>query len=329
MPTRARAVRIREAGGPEILEIGEIEIRDPGPGEILVEVAAAGLNRADVLQRKGFYPAPPGVPADVPGLEFAGTVALAGHDSGWQEGARVMGIVGGGGCATHLVVHGREALPVPERLSLTDAAAIPEVFLTAYDALFLQGGLSLGETCLIHAVGSGVGTAAVQLARAAGARPLGTSRTERKLERCRDLGLEDGVVVNEGAFAKAVLEKTGGRGADVVLDTVGAAYLDEDVKALAHGGRIVVVGLLGGAKGSFNLGRLLPKRGRVMGTVLRSRPLEEKATLAQAFRRAVLPGLESGALRPVVDQVAPMDAIGEAHARMERDETFGKIVLLW
>lgn len=327
---KARAIRISEHGGPDVLQVGEIDVRDPGPGEILVEVAAAGLNRADLLQRRGLYPAPPGVPSDVPGLEYAGTVAALGEGvTAFRAGDPVMGIVAGGGMATHLVTHEREALPVPRDMELTDAAAIPEVFLTAYDALFLQGELGPGQTVLLHAIGSGIGTAGLQLALAAGGRPLGTSRTADKIERCRGLGLEQGILVEEGKFADAVVERTGGRGVDVVLDVVGAAYLNENVKALARRGRIVVIGLMGGVKGEFSLGRLLPKLGTVRGTVLRSRPLEEKADLAQRFARDVIPLFEAGKVAPVVEEVLAMKDVAEAHRRMEDNRTFGKLVLAW
>lgn len=326
----ARAVYIRGKGGVEVLEVASFAPRDPGPGELLVEVAAAALNRADILQRKGFYPAPKGSPSDIPGLEYAGTVLTAGPEvQGFARGDRVMGIVGGGAMATHVIVHEREAIPVPEGMALPDAAAIPEVFLTAYDALFVQAGLKLGERVLLHAVGSGVGTAALQLALAAGARPIGTSRTQAKLDRCRGLGLVDGVIAEGGKFAERVRAVAGGAGVDVVLDTVGAAYLAENVAALGLRGRIVVVGLLGGAKGELPLGALLDKRARVIGSVLRSRPLEEKAALAREFTKHALPLFASGKLRPVVDAVLPMEDIREAHGRMERNETFGKLVMVW
>jgi putative PIG3 family NAD(P)H quinone oxidoreductase len=327
---QARAIVIEGKGDVDVLRLGELAVREPGPGELLIEVAAAGLNRADTLQRRGFYPAPPGAPANVPGLEYAGTISKLGegvHD--FAPGERVMGIVAGGGMATHLVVHAREAIRVPERLSLQQAAAVPEVFLTAYDALFAQAGLGLGQTVLVHAVGSGVGTAALQLALATGARPIGTSRTQDKLERCKALGLRDGLLVPDKRFAPEVMQRTAGRGADVILDTVGAAYLGENLAALASGGRLVLVGLLGGATAELPLGVLLAKRARVLGTVLRSRPLEEKAALAQAFSRDVLPLLQSGALEPITDCVMPMGEIAEAHRRMESNQSFGKIVLAW
>ena len=329
---QARAVIIEGKGEVDVLRIGTLAVREPGPGELLIEVAAAGLNRADTLQRRGFYPAPPGVPPNVPGLEFAGTVAQVGPEvSGFAAGDRVMGIVGGGGMASQLIVHAREAIRVPEGMSLTDAAAIPEVFLTAYDALFCQAALRMGETVLLHSIGSGVGTAALQLARAVSARPLGTSRTQDKLERCRELGLAaaDALLVSDKRFAAQVLERTGGHGADVILDTVGAAYLGDNLNALAGRGTLVVIGLMGGASAELALGALLQKRARVQGSVLRSRPLEEKAALAQAFTREVLPLFERGALKPVVDCVLPMAEVREAHRRIEKNDSFGKIVLSW
>jgi putative PIG3 family NAD(P)H quinone oxidoreductase len=327
----ARAVRIKEPGGPEALHVDRISVDDPGPGQILVEVAAAGLNRADLLQRRGLYPAPPGVPKDVPGLEYAGRVAALGDGvRTFEVGDEVMGIVGGGAMATHLVVHEREAIRVPEGLALTHAAAIPEAFLTAYDALFEQAGVTSGERVLIHAVGSGVGTAALQLARLVGAQALGTSRTEDKIDRCAELGLGDGLHVTDGTFADEVKARTGGHGADVILDLVGAGYLAENLAALAPLGRMVVIGLLSGAKAELPMGPLMKKRLRVFGTVLRARPLEQKAALAQRFGDRIAPLFAAdGPLSPVVDEVVPMSEIAAAHERMERNATFGKIVLSW
>jgi len=327
MSIEARCVRIRESGGPEVLELGTVEVRDPGPGEVRLAVAAAGLNRADTLQRRGFYPAPKGFPADVPGLELAGRVeALGPGVEGFAVGDPVMAIIGGGGMATHAVVHGRELLPVPGELSLEEAAAIPEVFLTAFDALFAQGNLRMGETVLLHAVASGVGTAALQLARNAGARVVGTSRSPEKLERCAELGLEHSIDTADGTFAEAV-QALGG--ADLIVDTIGAKYLKENLKALSLLGRVVVLGLMGGVKGEMPLGLLLQKRATMVGSTLRARPLEEKAALAQRFIQQVLPHFAEGRLKPVIDAVLPMSEVGEAHARMERNETFGKLVLRW
>ena len=327
----ARAVVLRGAGGVDVLDIAEVEPPVAGPGQVVVEVAAAGLNRADCLQRRGLYPAPPGEPADVPGLELSGVVVDCGPGvRAVSRGQRVMCLVGGGAMATHVAVHERVLVPVPDALDLVEAAAVPEVFMTAFDALFVNAGLALGETVLVHAAGSGVGTAAVQLAARAGARVIGTARTASKLDQCKALGLAAGVTVgSEQRFADAVKAATGGRGADVVIDLVGAAYLEENLRALAPRGRIVVVGLLGGASGTLPLAMLLGLRGRIAGTVLRSRPLEEKALLAQAFATQVVPLLADGRVAPVVDQILPMTEVREAHRRMESNQTFGKIVLRW
>lgn len=327
MPT-GRAVRIVESGGPEVLSLGELEVRDPGPGEVLVRVAAAGLNRADCLQRRGFYPAPPGVPADVPGLEYAGVIEAVGQGVAFGKGDRVMGIVAGGGMSEYVVAPECEVLPVPDALSLEEAAAVPEVFLTAYDAILVQARLSLGETLLIHSVASGVGTAAIQLGAVVGATTLGTSRSPDKLKRCEQLGLHHGVLVQDQQFSAQVLELSP-RGIDVTLDTVGAAYLAQNIKVAASRGRIVVIGLMGGVKGELPLGLLLSKRARLVGSVLRSRSLDEKATLAQSFKHHVLPLFKQGRLRPVIDDVLPMTDIAEAHRRMDANETFGKLVLKW
>lgn len=330
MPTTARAVRIEGAGGPEALKLGEIQVRDPGLNEVLVQIEAAGLNRADVLQRKGVYPAPPGTVKDVPGLEFAGKVSAVGDDvRSVAVGERVMGICAGGGMASHIVMHERELVPVPPGLSMEQAAAVPEVFMTAFDALISQGGLRSGQFALLHAVGSGVGTAALQLCLASGAIPIGTSRKADKLDRCRELGLQHAIDTADGSFAGAVKELTGGRMAQVVLDTIGGKYLAENIKAVALQGQIVVIGLLGGARAELNLGLLLSKRANLRGSVLRSRPLEEKIAVAQAFRAQVLPLLEAGQVKPIVEAVLPMDDIQAAHQRLEGDQVLGKLVMAW
>jgi putative PIG3 family NAD(P)H quinone oxidoreductase len=325
-----RAICIREPGGPEVLELRELPDPLPGPGEIRVKVHATALNRADLLQRRGLYPAPPDSPADIPGLEFAGVVEVLGpRASRFKVGDKVMGVVGGGAYAERLVLHERAAVRSPAGMDLTQAAAIPEAYFTAFDALILQAGLRSGERLLIHAVGSGVGTAAVQVARLIGARTLGTARSEEKLRKAQRLGLETAIVAREPKFAEEVKKATGGAGVDVVLDLVGGAYLEENVRALAPRGRQVVVGLVAGTSAPLNLGALLAKRLEIRGTVLRSRPLEEKIAVAQAFERQILPALDSGALRPVVDEVMPMAEVQQAHRRMESNETFGKLVLVW
>jgi len=297
---------------------------------VLVAIKAAGLNRADCLQRRGVYPAPAGVVASVPGLEYAGHVAALGAGATrFKLGDAVMAIAAGGSMATHIVAHEGELLPVPRGLSITEAAALPEVFMTAYDALVLQASMGLGTHVLIHAVGSGVGSAALQLALAAGAVPVGTSRKADKLERLKSFGLKHGIVAEDGLFADALRRETGGRLADVVLDTIGGKYLRENLRALATQGTIVTIGLLGGVKAELLLGMLVAKRASLRGSVLRSRSLGEKLHLTRAFEAAVLPLFESGALKPVIEDVVPMAEIQRAHARMESDDLFGKLVLAW
>jgi NADPH2:quinone reductase len=326
---KAKAIRIREPGGPDVLEVGEIEVAQPGPSEVLIEVAAAGLNRADCLQRRGFYPAPPGVPADVPGLEFAGVVESVGDSvSAWKPGDRVMGIVGGGSMATRLLTEGAELMAVPEEMSLEEAAAIPEVFLTAYDAIVLQGGLERGGSVLFHAVASGVGTAGIQLASVIGATSIGTSRTADKLPRCTDIGLNHAVLVEDGNFAEGVLTAAP-KGVDVILDTIGAAYLAQNIKVIGKKGRIIVIGLMGGVKGELSLGTLLAKRASIHGSVLRSRSPEEKAALTKSFSGEMLQRFTTGDLKPIIDDVLPMTDVQTAHQRMDANETFGKLVLHW
>jgi NADPH2:quinone reductase len=325
-----RAVVISTFGGPEVLELREVPDPVPGPNEVLVRVAASALNRADLLQRRGAYPAPPDAPQSIPGLEFAGEVEACGDRCTVLKAKdRVMGVVGGGAYAEKLIIHERAAVRIPEGMDWPQAACIPEAFLTAFDALFLQCGLAAGERVLIHAVGSGVGTAAVQLARAAGAFSIGTARSQEKLDRARELGLDRGVLVGAPRFADEVRRLTGGAGADLILDLVGGAYLEENLKAIAPRGRHIVVGLVAGATATIPLGLLLNKRVQLRGTVLRSRPLEEKIAAAQAFARQVVPLFERGLLRPVVDAVLPMTRVREAHQRMEANATFGKVALVW
>lgn len=322
-----RAARIREPGGPEVLVIEEIEAPPLFPEGIRVRVCATALNRADLLQRRGLYPAPPGVRPDIPGLEYAGEVIACGSRARlWTPGARVMGLVGGGAYAEEVVVHEREAIPIPDSLSYTQAAAVPEAFMTAYDALFLQGALALGEDVLIHAIGSGVGTAGLQLAKRAGARVLGTSRTAAKLEAASELGLDVALPLDDALVDRVRLE-TEERGVHLLLDMLGGGWLDANLKMLGHRGRMITIGLLAGARGELSLGRLLQKNLRLLGSTLRSRPLEEKIALAQATSTHVVPGLASGALKPVVDRVMPFEAVAEAHHVMESNANFGKVVV--
>jgi putative PIG3 family NAD(P)H quinone oxidoreductase len=330
---RAEAMRYRAAGGVEVIEAGEVEVRAPGYGEVTVEIVAAGLNRADVHQRRGFYPAPPGAPPDVPGLEFAGRVAARGPGATlWKDGDAVMAITGGGAMARRITMHERELMPVPAGLPLDAAAAIPEAFLTAWDAMVRQAGLKSGHTALVHAVGSGVGTAAIQIARALGAWPIGTSRKAAKLDAVRALGLPlvDGIVVADPpAFAADVARLTGGRGAEVVLDTVGGSYLEENVRACAIRGRVVLLATAGGGSGKAPIAMMLGKRVTVIGSVMRARALEEKIDLARGAAAELVPLFERGLLKPVIDRTFPMRDLAAAHARMEADENVGKLVLRW
>lgn len=327
-----RAIVITKPGGPEVLELREVATPEPAPGQVRVRIRACAVNRADLLQRMGMYPPPADVPQDIPGLEIAGEVDAVG--SGVVElakGDRVFGVVGGGAYAEAVVVHARTLAKIPDSLDFTQAAAVPEAFVTAYDAMVLQGGLTAGEVVLVHAVGSGVGTAAVQIARAIGARSIGTARSEPKLARARELGMNERVVPGAGKsgpeFAAKVREATQGRGVDVVLELVGGNYVPESLASLAEKGRLVLVGLLAGTRADVDLGLVLRRRLRVFGTVLRARPLEEKILAAQVLGGRLAPLFASGALRPVIDRVLPLEKAAEAHAAMAENEGFGKIVL--
>jgi len=324
-----RAVVIPEFGGPEVLELREVERPTPGPEQVLVRMRSSGLNRADLIQRMGKYPAPPGSPQDIPGLEFAGIVEEVGPGAfHWSPGDAVMGIVGGGGYGEYLVTHERPVVPVPRGLSPEDAGAIPEVVMTAFDAIQLQMGLAEAETILIHAVGSGVGTAAVQLAWALGARTIGTARTPEKLDNAKALGLDVGIVGDE-RWPEAVLEATDGEGVDVILDLVGGPYLAGNQRVMSPGARQIVVGVPGGPKAEIDLRALMGKRASITGTVLRARPLDEKVSLALAFEAEVIPLFEKGVIRPVIDRTFPPEEAADAHRWMEENRNFGKILLLW
>ncbi len=341
-PIDVPCIRIREPGEPDVLEHATRALPPPGPGELRVRVVASGVNRADLLQRRGLYPAPEGFDDAYPGLEYAGTVEELGPACTLREvGDRVMGIVGGGGYAAALNVRERETVRVPDGLPLVDAGAIPEAYMTAWDALVGQAGLQAGETVLIHAVGSGVGTAALHLAAAAGARTIGTSRTPSKVERARAAGLDEGIVAEgegqvEGesdgpgpTWVERVRDATGGAGVDVILDLVGASYLEGNAQVLGHRGRWIVVGVPGGTRGTIDLRALMAARGRIQGTLLRARPPEEKARLARDFEARVVPQFERGLLRPVVGQILPASRASEAHAIMEANRNWGKILLRW
>lgn len=321
-----RAVVLDSHGGPEVLELREVPDPDPGPEEVVVEVVGTSVNRADLLQRLGRYPGPP-MDHEIPGLELAGRVAARGARAGrWQVGDEVMGIVGGGAYAERIAVHERQLMAVPASVGLRDAAAVPEVWITAWDALVAQGGLTPGRTALVHAGASGVGSAAIQLCTAIGAHVAVTCSTG-KVEACRALGAD--LVVDRTAqdFVAEVKAHTGGRGVDVVLDVVGGDYLARNLDALAVGGSIVQVGVMADAMATFPLGLLLPKRARIVGTVLRARPLEEKIAVTAEFARQVLPLFEQGRCQVVIDRRFALEEVAEAHRHMETNANVGKILL--
>ncbi|HEU0030565.1 MAG TPA: NAD(P)H-quinone oxidoreductase [Kofleriaceae bacterium] len=322
-----RAIAISRPGGPEVLTLVERALPEPARGEVRVRVRATAVNRADLLQRMGAYPAPADSPADIPGLEIAGEVDAVGDGvQRLRVGDRVFGLVGGGGYAEAIVTHERALAVIPDGLSFEQAAAIPEAFITAHDAIVGQAGLAGGEPLLVHAVGSGVGTAAVQLGRALGAWTIGTARTADKLERAKPLGLDVGIVPDGGRFAEPVRRAAPG-GAAVVLELVGGAYLDEDLRAIQTLGRIVVVGLLAGRSTQLDLNLVLGKRARIFGTTLRARPVEEKLAAMRAFESQVVPLLGRGKLEAVIDRVMDLDQAAAAHEHMASNAGFGKIVL--
>jgi putative PIG3 family NAD(P)H quinone oxidoreductase len=325
-----RAVYIKEFGGPENLEIREIpDPPKPTGTQVLVRVKAAGLNRADLIQRRGHYPPPAGYSPNIPGLEFAGEVVEIGDAvTEVHIGDRVFGIIAGEAQAEFVLTNERIIGKIPDNLSFTEAAAVPEVFITAHDAIFTLAELKPSETVLIHAVGSGVGLAGLQLAKAKGASVFGTSRTADKLEKSEEFGLDEAIVAGKPPeFADIVKEKTGGKGVDVILDLVGAAYFQQNLDSLALKGRLVLVGLTSGSTAEFNLGTALYKRAKIIGTALRARSLEEKAEATQRFAQDVLPLLENGMVRPNVDKIFPVENVREAHEYLESNESFGKVVL--
>jgi putative PIG3 family NAD(P)H quinone oxidoreductase len=321
-----RAVVITRPGGPEVLEIREVETPEPQGGQVRVRVRAAGLNRADLAQREGRYPAPPGSPPDIPGLEFAGEVeALGSLARRWHPGQRVMGLVGGGGQAEYVVTHEDLLLEIPARLDFTQAAGIPEVFFTAHDAIFTQAGLRMGERLLINAAGSGVGTAGIQLARAAGATVFGISRTSEKLERAKALGLDYGLADQD--FAARIREITGGEGVDVVVDMVGASYLQQNLDALAERGRLIFLAAMGGNEATLPIWALQAKRLQLRGSGLRYRSLGEKLDVVSRFAREALPLLSSGKIAPIIDRTYPLSEVRTAHEDLAANRSFGKLIL--
>lgn len=326
-----RAIFITKSGGPEGITMREVE-PPPAPtaDRVRVRVHAAGLNRADILQREGKYPSPPGYPENIPGLEFAGEVEAIGEGvRRWKVGSRVCGITAGGAQAELVTVAESNLARIPTALSFEEAGALPEAFITAYDALFTRGSLRMGERVLIHAAGSGVGSAAVQLAHIAGAFVYGTSRTAAKLEKLADLGLDESILVGNviSRFADELHKLTNGTGADLIIDLVGGEYFPINLRALAMRGRIVSVGTTAGAKAELDLGLLMRRRASVTGTMLRARSIEEKAEAVRAFAAHVLPLVALGEIRPVIDRIVPAAEIRAAHRYLESNEAFGKVVL--
>ncbi|MCT7356472.1 NAD(P)H-quinone oxidoreductase [Streptomyces sp. 15-116A] len=322
------AITISEPGGPEALVWEEAPDPVPGEGEVLVEVVAAAVNRADILQRQGHYDPPPGA-SPHPGLECSGRIAALGSGvGGWAVGDEVCALLSGGGYAEKVAVPAGQLLPVPEGLDVKQAAALPEVVCTVWSNVFMIAHLRPGETLLVHGGSSGIGTMAIQLAKAVGAKVAVTAGTEEKLERCAELGADILINYREQDFVEELEKATDGAGADVILDNMGAKYLDRNVKALAVNGRLAIIGMQGGVKGELNIGRLLAKRAAISATSLRARPLEEKAAIVAAVREHVWPLIAGGRVRPVIDRELPMPEAAEAHRVVEESGHVGKVVLV-
>jgi putative PIG3 family NAD(P)H quinone oxidoreductase len=323
-----RAVVITEPGGPEVLHLAEVPDPGPAPGEVVIDIAAAGVNHADLAQRLGFYPPPPGAPP-YPGLECSGRISALGDDSagGFKVGDEVCALLGGGGYAEQVAVPAGQVLPVPDNVTVTEAAALPEVACTVYANVFQRAALAPGETLLVHGGASGIGTMAIQLGRAHGARVACTAGSPAKLERCRELGADLAVSYHDDDFVAAIDDFTGGRGADVILDIMGAVYLPRNLAALATCGRLVVIGTQGGSHGELDLGLLLRKRGSVHATSLRARPPAEKAAIVAAVREHVWPLIAARRVVPVVDRILPLNEAPEAHRAMQAGQHVGKILL--
>ncbi|SNR46527.1 NAD(P)H-quinone oxidoreductase [Blastococcus mobilis] len=326
-----RAVTVTEPGGPDVLAWAEVPDPVCGPDEVIVDVAATAVNRADLLQRQGFYPPPPGA-SDILGLECSGMISEVGEGvTGWSVGDEVCALLAGGGYAERVAVPAGQLLPRPSGVELATAAALPEVTCTVWSNVFLLAGLRRGENFLVHGGSSGIGTMAIQLAARAGARVFTTAGTAAKLAVCRELGADVAINYRDEDFVERVAEETGGAGVDVVLDNMGAKYLGRNVEALATGGRLVSIGMQGGTKGELDLGKLMRKRASVHATTLRSRPATGpggKAEIVAVVRHDVWPDVERGAIRPIVDRRLPMARAAEAHAVVEASEHIGKVLLL-
>ncbi len=324
-----RAVVIEEFGSPEVLRLKEIPDLEPSREEVRVKVHASALNRADIDERKGNYPPPVKSEYEIPGLEFAGVVDKLGSGvSNWRLGDKVFGLLSAGGYAEQVLIHSSMLMPIPANLSFEQAAAIPEVFFTAYDALIDKANFQAGDTVLIHAGASGVGTAAIQLAHVMGASLIfTTSRSSWKLEKCLQLGANHTIDTAACDFDSFVLDKTASKGVDIVLDFIGEAYLEQNLNAAALGGRIVQISTLSGSTAQIDLRKIMIKRLRLVGTTLRSRPIEQKMTLTQKFVKQILPFFASGRLKPLIDRSFPLKEVVEAHKYMENNSNFGKIIL--
>lgn len=323
-----RAVVITTPGGPEVLRLEEVPDPVPGPGEVLVDVVAAGVNRADVLQRMGGYPPPPGASA-YPGLECSGRISALGPGvTGWQAGDEVCALLAGGGYAQRVAVPEGQLLPLPDGVPLADSAALPEVACTVHATVFRQARLAPGETLLVHGGAGGIGTMAIQLAKAAGAKVVCTAGTPAKLERCRELGADLAVSYAQDDFTAAVAAFTGGRGADVILDIMGAPYLARNCEALATGGRLVVIATRGGTRAELDLGLLMRKRASILASTLRARPAGEKAAIVAAVRAEVWPLVSAGRVVPVIERALPMADAAAAHRLLDEGTHVGKILLL-
>jgi putative PIG3 family NAD(P)H quinone oxidoreductase len=323
-----RAVLMDGFGGPEVLRIGQAPRPRPGPDQVLIKVAATSVNRADTQQRAGNYPPPPGE-SEILGLEVAGVIEEVGEQvTGWRQGDRVMTLVGGGGYAAYAAAPASTLMPVPEGIDLVQAAAISEVWLTAYLNVFREAGMQPGETLLVHGGASGVGTAAIQLAKTLGpSRVIVTVSSEDKAAACRALGADHAILYKTEHFARRVLEITEKQGANVILDHIGGTYLEPNIACLALYGRLVIIGLLGGAKAELPIGRLMVKRQRIIGSVLRARPVEEKANITAAFREQVLGRFATGELKPVIHEVLPLEQARRAHELMAANANIGKLIL--
>jgi putative PIG3 family NAD(P)H quinone oxidoreductase len=321
------AVVITEPGGPEVLRWTEVPDPPPGPGEVVIDVAASALNRADMMQRQGLYPPPKGAPP-YPGLECSGTIGAVGAGvTGWQAGDQVCALLAGGGHAEKVAVPAGQLLPVPSSVTLIEAAALPETVCTVYSNVFQGARLAKGETLLVHGGGSGIGTTAIQLAKQAGAIVAVTAGTQEKLDACRELGADILINYREDDFAEMLLEATGGRGADVILDIIGAGYLAKNISALATDGRLVTIGMQQGRRAELDFGLLMAKRGTILATTLRARPVEQKVAIVAAVAANVWPLVEAGAIRPVIHCELPMARADEAHRIMTASTHIGKIVL--